>query len=178
MANQDRKEILRQKHLSPQQVLKDRVLPYLMLILAFLTVLSGLVLFVVINVNAVRNLVKYQNRLSHGATASATITRDWDLYSEDIGYNRWVEYSFPAIVNGKQTWVSGTSREQDPYRSLSVGQMIDVIYDVSDPNNNSLKENRLPFELFDYFALILDGFLVIIIFRYLIRAVIKHRMKE
>jgi hypothetical protein len=84
----------------------------------------------------------YQRLLSNGRTVFANVT-NMEAYvdiSDDPTIYR-VQYSFPAVVNGGQTrissWYSIPGLIYDS-GSLKVGQTIEVVYDVSDPNKSAV----------------------------------------
>ncbi len=88
----------------------------------------------------------YRHLASEGRIVSATITslENWTDFNGLSSYR--VHYQFPADVHGQPT--SFTAQQyisQGLYTSLKVGQAIEVIYDISDPDISTLKlENEAP----------------------------------
>jgi hypothetical protein len=83
---------------------------------------------------------KCQRRINDGSTASAVITRLADYAAGgDIVPDYRAEYRFTAVVNGQPTTINGSYHiTTSLYTSLKVGQTIQVIYEVSDPQNSAI----------------------------------------
>ncbi len=88
----------------------------------------------------------YQRLTSEGRTVSATITglENWTDFNGISSYR--VHYRFTANVNEQTTIVNAQQYiSHDLFTSLTDGQTIEVIYDVSHPDTSSIKsENEAP----------------------------------
>ncbi len=84
-----------------------------------------------------------QARTTNGRTVSATITGLKRVFfgpSDSPSMDLRAEYSFPAIVNGQQKIINASnSISYELFSSLQVGQMIAVIYEVSNPDNSAVE---------------------------------------
>lgn len=104
------------------------------------------IIFIIFAVTAYHeNLDRYQRLSIEGRTVSATVT-DLRFHDSSDGSSTYqVLFNFQADINGQKATVSGDQNVPSTlYSSLRVGQTIEVIYDVSDPNIFSIKSENNP----------------------------------